>query len=628
MNHWWIRKDVKDNYGNIVKEPSLPDLRDNEWIRGEAFEQCRIQLKGYMEIGLRQGGKSEMEASITGYNALMFKNTQNVIVGGNNPDLDLLKDKIDFGLKSMWEGLAIPRIDKDWRKPMVKLGFKNKSNEDDIWSYLVIRNADEGRNTEAPAGTTAKSFVMDEVGKYPFGPVFAAAKEAFISQFGWRTIPVLVGTGGSFEKGEHAERFFYNPDANNFLAFVDPETGKRTCLFLSGLYRQDCKVETNLFDWLVKERGLEIADGRELEKIIIRVADKEKALQVIKDEREKKAKDPDQTEYYKAIMYHPLNPEECFLSVSSNIYNVHSAKRQQRKIRENGYFGTPVILEHDGEKIVHEFTEKKPISSYPTGPAESKDAPIVVWEFPMEQPPFGLYVAGVDPYRQGKAEYSTSLGSVYIYKRMHDIGSEKYQDMFVASYVARPDDPEVWNEQARLLIKYYNARTLCENDEMGFINYMIYKGDGHYLEDQPGWLKEIAPTSGVKRPKGIHRSNERIRDYLHATLKNYLNEVVHRETNEDGSVISEHLGVSRVLDLMLLEEIIKFNPDEGNYDREVAASLAIALAKHLDPQIRVSTVNTDPRYVSYFKKNKKGSSVFNKGGSRMFSKTNTKLFKK
>jgi hypothetical protein len=42
------------------------------------------------------------------------------------------------------------------------------NGEEDIWSYIVIRNAKDGNNTEVAAGTTAKSFIMDEVGKYPF----------------------------------------------------------------------------------------------------------------------------------------------------------------------------------------------------------------------------------------------------------------------------------------------------------------------------------------------------------------------------------------------------------------------------------------------------------------------------
>jgi hypothetical protein len=50
-----------------------------------------------MEIGGRQGGKSEMEASYFGMNAIMFKNTQNVMCVVMT--ISLLKDKVDFGMK-------------------------------------------------------------------------------------------------------------------------------------------------------------------------------------------------------------------------------------------------------------------------------------------------------------------------------------------------------------------------------------------------------------------------------------------------------------------------------------------------------------------------------------------------
>ncbi len=629
INHWWIRKDKQDLYGNTVKFPSLPDLRDNEWIRGIAIEKCRVEKKGYMEVGLRQGGKSEFEASITAYNALLFRHTQNVIVGGNEYDLSLLKDKIDFGLKKMWEGLAIPRIDKDWRKPLVKLGYKDTNNEDDIWSYLVIRNAEEGRNTETAAGTTAKSFVLDECGKFLFGQVFEAAKPAFLSEFGWRTIPVLVGTGGSFERGADAERFFQNPDANNFLAFYDPETNKRTCLFMSGLYRQDCKNESNLSSYLQLMGELEEGTYPELEKVPIRVSDKEKALKMIEDERIEKAKDPDKTEYLKAIMYHPLTPDECFMSSSANIFNVAICKKQRNKLSEIDATGTYVDLHYDGENVFHEFSRKRPVSSYPAKAGEDKDAPVVIYEFPIENPPYGLYTAGVDPYRQGQARYSNSLGAVYIFKRMHSITGEGYQNMFVASYVARPEYKRDWEEQARLLIKYYNARTLCENDEISFIDYMINMGDAHYLEKQPDWLKDIVANTTVTREYGIHRSAEKIRDYLNNCLKHYAEELIKREKNEEGKILKEIYGIQRILDPILLEEMIKYN-DDDNFDRVIAASLAIALANRLDPIIGKIGDNGNPIIESLFKKtNMKSSSIFGKpkrsGG--LFSLKKKGLFK-
>ena len=85
-------------------------------------------------------------------------------------------------------------------------------------------------------------------------------------------------------------------------------------------------------------------------------------------------------------------------------------------------------------------------------------------------------------------------------------------------------------------------------------------------------------------------------------MKSYLDEVVYKDEN------TEILGVTRVFDPMLLEEIINFNSEEGNYDRIVAAELAVALADHLNPQFVVASEKKDPRYESYFGK-KKGSNT-------------------
>ena len=281
LNHWWIRIDDIDEYGNDIRIPSLPELRDNEWIRAETLEKCKQNKVGYIEVGGRQGGKSEAEASYFAMNATLFSNTQNVIICGNDNDLSLLKDKVDFGLKKLWKGIAIPRLDKTWRLNQIRLGYKKPDGEDEIWSYIVIRNARDGNVTEVAAGTTAKTLIMDEVGKYPFASTFKAVEPAIKGKNGWRTVPILVGTGGSFDDGKDAENFFYNPESNNFLSILDETTNRKTGLFLSGLYRQDCKYITTLADWLRKERGVILKDDRELRKIEINVSDKEKALRIL-----------------------------------------------------------------------------------------------------------------------------------------------------------------------------------------------------------------------------------------------------------------------------------------------------------------------------------------------------------
>lgn len=624
LNHWWIRVDGIDEWGNDIRVPSLPELRDNEWIRAEALEKCRIEKKGYIEVGGRQSGKSEMEASYFGMNSTMFKNTQNIIVCGNDDDLSLIKDKVDFGLKNLWEGLRIPRLDKTWRLNQIRLGYKDISGEDQIWSYIMIRNARDGHNTEAAAGTTAKTYITDEIGKFPFAATFKAAEPAIKSKFGYRTVPILVGTGGSFENGKNAEDFFYNPKANNFLSFKDEKTNAETGMFLSGLYRQDCKEEITLDKFLEEYRGIELKDKKELSKIIISVSNKEKALKLIQEERELAKHNPDRALFLKQKMYYPITVDECFLTEKKSIFDVEIAKNQKVKLQNLFFTGTPVTLHLDeNNKTYHEFSDKLPISNYPSKPSDNKDAPVVIYEFPIENPPYGLYVAGVDPYRQGQAAYSESLGSVYIYKRMHDVMGEKYQDMFVASYSARPDKKETWEEQARLLIKYYNARTLCENDDISFIEYMKAKGDAHYLEKQPEWLMEIVPNSTVKREYGLHRSAQKIIDYLHSCYKKYMEEIIYQEKNEEGVIISEALGITRIMDIMLLEETIQFT-DDANVDRVVAAELAIAQAIKMDPIIgRVGGDSTGRSKNSYVRREK--PPLFT-GVNQMFNRRKQRLF--
>jgi len=244
----------------------------------------------------------------------------------------------------------------------------------------------------------------------------------------------------------------------------------------------------------------------------------------------------------------------------------------------------------------------------------------------VENRPYGLYVAGVDPYRQGKSAYSSSLGAVYIYKRMHNLLGEKYQDMFVASYVARPDKKETWEEQARLLIKYYNARALCENEDISFIEFMNAKGDAHYLEKQPQWLMEVVPSTTVKREFGIHRSSQKVIDYLHNCLKSYLEESILIEKDENGNTTREVTGVSKMFDPVLLEEIIQYN-DQGNFDRIVAAELAIAQALKMDPIMGKIGGSEDARVKSLYS-GKPSNRLFNES-SHLFDssrKYKRKLF--
>jgi hypothetical protein len=617
LNIWHTEVDVIDERGRIYQKYANPLLRDNEWVVTNEIDRAQQEKRGLVILGIRRFAKSVIEASYIGWGATFDENSQNVIAGLNAPDIKLITDKLDKGLNFLPEAWRWQRVEDNW-KNQVTLGIKTKGGERIPFSQILIRNLDEGNNEEAIAGTKPRKLIIDEIGKGNFLRGFQAAVPGFTTPYGWGCSPILTGTGGDMKRFMDAKTLMFDVDNFNFLTYNNEKDEKRVHgLFISYKYRMEAKEPSTLGAYLNQP-----ADS-DLHNVSMLVSNEQKAKETTESNLERLKKAGDRVAYLKEKMYYPIEVDDIFLNEDTNIFDIEAAKRQKFRLQQQERTGTPVILFHDEDRIKHEFTDKQPITNFPLKNSDLKDAPVVIYEFPMENPPYGLYVAGVDPYRQGQAAYSTSLGSVYIYKRMHDITSEKYQDMFVASYCARPDKKETWEEQARMLIKFYNARTLCENDDISFIEYMKAKGDAHYLEKQPDWLKEIVPGTTVRREYGVHRSSDKIRDYLHNCLKKYMEEVIHRETDADGNVTKEFRGVSKIFDPMLLEEIIQYN-DQGNFDRIIAAELAIAQALKMDPILGKVGGSGDERLKALFRPNKKNQLFTESRG--MFQRKKSKLF--
>jgi hypothetical protein len=617
LNIWHTEVDIIDERGRIAQKYANPLLRDNEWLVTNEIDRAHQEKKGLVILGIRRFAKSVLEASYIGWGATFDENSQNIIAGLNAPDIKLITDKIDKGLNFIPEAWRWQRIEDNW-KNQVTLGIKTKAGERIPFSQILIRNLDEGNNEEAIAGTKPRKLIIDEIGKGNFLRGLQAATPGFTTPFGWGCSPILTGTGGDMKKFMDAKSLMFDVNNFNFLEYNnEKDTHRIHGLFISAKYRMEAKEESTLGAYLNEP------ESSDLHNVKMLVSDEEKALNITNTNLEKLKKAGDRVAYLKEKMYYPQEVDDIFLNEDTNIFDIEAAKRQKTRLLQQERTGTPVVLFSDDGTIKHEFTDKQPITNFPLKNSDPKDAPVVIYEFPVENPPYGLYVAGVDPYRQGKSEYSSSLGSVYIYKRMHAITGEKYQDMFVASYCARPDKKDTWEEQARLLIKYFNARTLVENDEISFIEYMKAKGDAHYLERQPQWLMEVVPNTTVRREYGIHRSSEKIRNYLHSCLKKYMEEVIYLEKDDDGNITKELMGVSKIFDPVLLEEIIQYN-DSGNFDRIIAAELAIAQAMKMDPIMGKVGGGGDDRVASMFKPKKKNQLFTESRG--LFNVRKNKLF--
>jgi hypothetical protein len=638
--YWKIARYITINKGTPQERSGIrvigtPTLRDIDWMIADDLTQCEIQGKFYSLVGARGFGKSIIAASRAGWLYTFFNNSQSVISAGANNYIKLVTDKIEDGLSNLHPVFVKNRLTSNW-KAEVKAGWKDKSSNaphpKSSNSQILVRNFEDGNNSMACNGTRPGFHLIDEIGT--LNNLIGCYKDSDGCWWAGNTakpscLVFITGTGGDMEVGAEAAEMFYHPSSYNLLEFENTwEGGSKIGRFVpAGIGNMSFMIEKDLNEYLDIPKS-EV----DLSHIKIQISDIDRydnEWWTPKYNEAKKSGNSKTLLKFKA--YWCKKPSDSFIVLTKNDFNVEEAKRQQRNIRENDLSGTPVNLTlSDNGMVVHEFSEKLPITEFPVK-TQDKDAPVIIYEFPMSDPPFGLYVAGVDPYRHSESEYSDSLGTVYIYKRMHEIGSEKYQDMFVASYSARPSDIKQWNETARRLIKYYNARTLCENDEMSFINYMVDKGDAHYLEVQPQWLKQIVPNTTVHRDYGIHRSAKQIRDFLDGQLKEYLDQVVFENRDENGSVTNQIFGVSRILDPMLLEEIIKFDK-EKNFDRVIAAELAIALANKLNPVIKINSLDGDNRIAAYYGKlksnngHKKEKSIFMMTAKPKYKRKVSKLF--
>jgi len=578
VNHWKMAMDAIDpRNGDIIRKFDNPQLRDNEWVIAEHLKKAEEEKKGLCIIGSRRLGKSVYASSYSGRSATIYQGSENVIVGNNKDDLGVITSLMDKGLLGLHEHFRFGRILDDWKKE-VALGFKDKKGTRLEWSKIFIRNTDGGKITEVVAGTTPKSLIFDEIGKADILDVFNGAKPSFATPYGWRCVPILIGTGGSFEKGRDAEKIFNDPDSYNMLVVeLKDEGNKKTCVFMPGTYSLEFpKKETPLSEFL------NISTKSELDDIKIWVSDIEENKNTILTKRKDLERAKDNKTLLKEIMYFPLTSDECFLSETGNKFPVEAAKKHLDYLIRTDNVGKPYRLFRDVDtKVTAEpDLKRKPIMDFPHEKTDDLDAPVMIYEPPIPNPPAFLYIASLDPYNVSTSSNSESLGVAYIFKRMYDPVAGTFQRRIVASYAARPETLKEFYETFEMLLEYYNATAMIENMDNGVIQHMDNKNKSHYLADGFSLLKEISPkTSITNRNKGLPATKGVINFCMDLFLE-YCNEEIVIDYDDKGEAIKA-LGLVRISDPVLLKEMIAYN-EKMNADRIVSFRHIMAYDNHLD----------------------------------------------
>ena len=402
-------------------------------------------------------------------------------------------------------------------------------------------------NPDAARGKDGKIFLLEEAGAFPnLKDSFNAITPAL---GGGRFITgqiIIFGTGGDMESGtvDYAD-MFYNPTAYRLMPFMniwDENAENTTCGFFH-------PVTWNMEGFYDEQGNSDIEGATEFE---------------LDRRREKMEAASSSVIVEKHMQEFPFSPSEAFLTVSTNNFPVVELRNQLNKVRAEHLQivkGTAVYLERkDGKVIARPDLEGKlkPIYNYKVKQDDISGC-TVVYEYPVDNPPKGLYKIGFDPYSQDEG---TSLAAIYVYKSIHSGTYSK--NIIVAEFVGRPQEADDVSRIASLLADLYNAEIMHENEVSHVKNYFRRVKRLDQLAIQPdAVISKNVKNSKVARVYGMHM-NDQLKDAGEKYIKDWLLEV--RDYDENGNAI---LNLETIYSIGLLEELILYNR-KGNFDRVMA----------------------------------------------------------
>ena len=579
-----------DRYGNkrTRRERILefPNFWDYDYYYFNAIEEAETEGKHLVVLKSRQRGYSFKGASMLVRNYELIPGSKSFAVASEQKFL--IGDGL---LTKAWQIMDF--IDKNtaWSKQRLTstrmervAGFKitdefGKQTEQGYLSSITgitLKN-----DPERLRGTRGKLVLFEEGGKFPNLETAWRVEQPAVETDDGVAFGLLIafGTGGT-EGGafDGLKNLFYKPEAFNCLAFPN--------------IWDDGQEQTKCGFFVPSWSNMESTDQNGKQKFMDQYGNsiKEKAIEELIAQRNKvKDGGASQTSIDRFISERPLKPQEAVLELGKNIFPRQLLMNQLTRIRTNEKLRNMkhiVDLAWDGEGQV-KATEKKSgdITTYHLKKDDKPHGSVVIWEYPIKDPPFGLYIGGCDPYDHDES-FTNSLGSTFIFKRVK--AGEAWNDVIVAEYSGRPDTAEEYYENVRKLLIFYNARLLFENERKGIYPYFTNKHCDYLLADQPDKIiSEVFKDSKVQRRKGCHMTKS-IRAYGEGLILEWL-----MDEFEPG-----HPNIERIYSEPLIEELIE-NDGVKNVDRVIALCMTMMYREELY-QVKVAKSKEENKQVELF----------------------------
>ena len=468
-----------------------------------------------------------------------------------------------------------------WYRPMnpdkvmlwqQKIEVRKGNKKTEVGLKGTIQGMSFEKSATAGVGGPCQYFFHEEAGIAPkMGETYEYLRPALQSGMITTGVFIAAGSVGDLDQCEPLKNLIMNPEANDIFA-----------------------VETNLLDGKgsIGTAGLFIPEQWSMMPFVDEYGNSqvEEALEAIKEERIKWKKEIEPDKYQLRISQKPTNIEEAFAFRRESVFAVHLLAAQLRRIEDKEYpYELLELYRDEHSNLTVKESNKLPINEFPISKkTEDKSGCLVVWERPKKDPTFGMYYASIDPVSEGKTTTSDSLCSIFVYKAPIEVSREEggeqkthiEQDKIVAAWCGRFDDIKKTHERLELIIEWYNAWTLVENNVSLFIQYMISQRKQRYLvtKDQILFLKDIGSNASVYQQYGWRNTGTLFKAHLISYAIEFLREETDHDYKTDGSVVKTTYGVSRIPDPMLIKEMLAYR--EGlNVDRLVAFTALVAFAK-------------------------------------------------
>lgn len=579
-----------DRYGNKRTRRErifgFPRFWDSDYYYFNAIEEAENEGKHMAVLKCRQRGYSFKGASMLVRNYELIPGSKNFAVASEQKFL--VGDGI---LTKAWQIMDFIDKNTDWSKQRLTStrmervsGFKVKDElgKETEQGYLsAITGITLKNDPERLRGTRGKLVLFEEGGKFPNLETAWRVEQPAVETDDGKAFGLLVafGTGGTEGASfDGLKNMFYHPDAFNILSFPniwDDGAENTKCGFFAPAYWNMEGEDDNGNPLYMDKDGNSFVD---------------KAIEELIRQRNK-VKDGGATQQSidRFISERPIKPQEACLELGRNIFPRKLLMDQLTRIRTNVKLKNMkhiVDLSWDGNGMV-KATEKKTgdITTYPLKKDDKPRGSVVIWEYPINDPPFGLYIGGCDPYDHDES-FTNSLGSTFIFKRVR--AGEAWNDVIVAEYTGRPDTAEEYYENVRKLLTFYNARLLFENERKGIYPYFTNKHCDYLLADQPDKIiTEVFKDSKVQRRKGCHMTKQ-IRAYGEGLILEWL-----LDEYEPG-----HPNIERIYSEPLIEELIE-NDGVKNVDRLIALCMVMIYREELY-QVKVAAAKEKNKQVELF----------------------------